>query len=263
MSGRLAGKKAFITGSATGIGRAAAELFSSEGAMVAVIDINESLANETVAAIEASGGKAIFVKTDITDEENVKAAVNTVNQAFDGIDILYNCAGGSIVDDAPIDTVDMDKVFDFTIGLDLKGSMLCARHILPIMKAAEGGAIVNMASVAALQGNFPAHIYSAAKGGIISFTRSLAGRYSRNNVRTNAICPGVVMSDRVKNRFGETQQKSDSAQARSVGGKMTNRHPFSVGEPIDIARIALFLASDDARMINGGIIPAEGGLSAY
>ncbi|MBV1906472.1 MAG: SDR family oxidoreductase [Pseudomonadales bacterium] len=263
MTGRLQGKKAFVTGSGTGIGRAAAELFAAEGAMVAVIDINAQMAADTAAAIEAAGGRSIAIQTDITDESSVKDAVSKVNESFGGIDVLYNCAGGSIVEDEPIDQVDMDKVFDHTIGLDLKGSMLCARHILPIMKANDGGAIVNMASVAALQGNFPAHIYSAAKGGIISFTRSLAGRYSRNNIRSNAICPGVVLSDRVKDRFGEQQGKKDSVQARSVGGSMTQRHPFSVGEPIDIARIALFLASDEARMINGAIIPAEGGLSAY
>lgn len=263
MSQRLQGKRVFMTGSGTGIGRVAAGLFAAEGASVAVVDVNEALAKETVARIEAAdSGRVQSIVADVTDEESVEAAVHAVMQTFGGIDVLYNCAGGSIAADAPIDEVDMN-VFDHTIQLDLKGTMLCCRHVLPHMREAGGGTIINMGSVAGLRGNFPAHVYSAAKGAVIAFTRSLAGQYSRDNIRTNAICPGVVLTDRVKERFGEQMQRTDTAQAQSVTDRSANRHPFSIGEPVDIAQIALFLASDESRMINGAIIPADGGLTAY
>lgn len=106
-------------------------------------------------------------------------------------------------------------------------------------------------------------IYSTAKGGVISLTRSLAGQYYRDNIRANAICPGVIMTDRVKERFGNNLQGGNSDQAKMIGALGMSRHPFGVGEPQDIANIALFLASDESRMINGVSVPAEGGMSAY
>ena len=119
-----------------------------------------------------------------------------------------------------------------------------------------------MSSVAALRG-FPAHVYVAAKGGIISFTRALAGEYAKNGIRANAICPGLVKTDRVLQRLGNPNDpNAGSPQSQAIKGQF-RRYPFSVGEPEDIARIALFLASDEARMITGAIIPADGGLSAY
>jgi NAD(P)-dependent dehydrogenase (short-subunit alcohol dehydrogenase family) len=121
---------------------------------------------------------------------------------------------------------------------------------------------VNMSSVAALRG-FSAHVYVAAKGGIISFTRALAGEYAKNGIRANAICPGLVKTDRVLQRVGNPDDPSTgSPQAQALKGQL-GRYPFSVGEPEDIAQIALFLASNASRMITGAIIPADGGLSAY
>src|SRR5262249_55889258 len=126
-----------------------------------------------------------------------------------------------------------------------------------------GGAIVNMSSVAALRGSFAGHVYVAAKGGIIAFTKALAGEYAQDNVRANAICPGLVLTDRVKQRFGDDPDTPAPTPQGQVIKAQFKRYPFSVGQPEDIARIALFLASDEARMITGAIIPADGGLSAY
>jgi NAD(P)-dependent dehydrogenase (short-subunit alcohol dehydrogenase family) len=148
------------------------------------------------------------------------------------------------------------------MSLDLLGTFHCCRHWIPELTKSGGGAIVNMSSVAGLRG-FPAHVYVVAKGGIISFTRAVAGEYAKNGIRANAICPGLVKTDRVIQRFGNPDEpNSGSPQAQALKGPL-RRYPFSVGEPEDIARIALFLASDEARMITGAIIPADGGLSAY
>jgi NAD(P)-dependent dehydrogenase (short-subunit alcohol dehydrogenase family) len=168
---------------------------------------------------------------------------------------------GSVVQDAPVTDVDM-SVWQHTISLDLLGTFHCCRHGIPELTKNGGGAIVNMSSVAALRG-FPAHVYVAVKGGIISLMRARAGEYAKNGIRANAICPGLVKTDRVLQSFGNPHDpNSGSAQAQAIKGQF-RRYPFSVGEPEDIARIALFLASDEARMITGAIIPADGGLSAY
>ena len=213
------------------------------------------------ATVRDSGGDATFVETDVTKEESVRSAIERTVNRFGKLDILYNCAGGSIVEDAPVTDVEM-FVWQHTMSLDLLGTFHCCRHGIPELSKSGGGAIVNMSSVAALRG-FPAHVYVAAKGGIISFTRALAGEYAKNGIRANAICPGLVKTDRVLQRFGNPDDpNSGSPQAQAIKGQF-RRYPFSVGEPEDIARIALFLASDEARMITGAIIPADGGLSAY
>ena len=153
-------------------------------------------------------------------------------------------------------------VWQHTISLDLLGPFNCCRHGIPELIRAGGGAIVNMSSVAALRG-FPAHVYVAAKGGIISLTRALAGQYAKNWIRANAICPGLVKTDRVLQRFGDPDDPNSGTPQAQAMKRQFQRYPFSVGEPEDIARIALFLASDEARMITGAIVPADGGLSAY
>ena len=131
--------------------------------------------------------------------------------------------------------------------------MLCCRHVIPHLIRAGGGSIVNSSSVVALQGGHPMHIYSAAKGAILSFTRAIAGTYAKQRVRANAICPGIVLSERIQRRFG----------ANAEGATLRDDHPFATGRPVDIANIALFLASDESKMITGAVIAADGGLSAY
>ena len=154
-------------------------------------------------------------------------------------------------------------VWQHTISLDLLGMFHCCRHGIPELIKASGGAIVNMSSVAALRGSFPGHVYVAAKGAIISLTKGVAGEYAKYGIRANAIAPGLVKTDRVIQRFGDpSDPTTGSPQAQAVKAQL-KRYPFSVGEPEDIARIALFLVSDEARMITGVTIPADGGLSSY
>jgi NAD(P)-dependent dehydrogenase (short-subunit alcohol dehydrogenase family) len=258
---RLQGKVAFITGAGSGIARAAARLFAQEGARIAVAELKPELGRAAEQAVREGGGDAFFIETDVTKEESVKNSIQQTVSHFGKLDVLYNCAGGSIAQDAPVTDVDM-FVWQHTISLDLLGCFLCCRHGIPELTKAGGGAVVNMSSVAALRG-FQGHVYAAAKGGIISLTRSLAGQYARNGIRANAICPGLVKTDRVLQRFGDPNDLSSGTPQVQALKRQFQRHPFSVGEPEDIARIALFLASDEARMITGAIIPADGGLSAY
>jgi len=254
--GRLDGKVAVITGAGSGIARAATQIFTREGARVVVAEINEELGRSSAAE---AGENAVFHHTDVTDEASVKSVMDFAFDTFGKIDILHNCAGGSVVEDTTVTDVDME-VWDRTMSLDLKGPFLCCRHGIPKLQASGGGSVINMSSVVALRGNHPAQVYVAAKGAIISLTRSLAGSYSNDGIRVNAICPGLIKTDRIKSRL-----PGEGHNAAKAGGSTESfmSYPFGVGEPEDIANIALFLASDESRMVNAAIIPAEGGISAY
>ena len=255
MMGLLQGKVAFITGAGSGIARAAARLFALEGAEVVIAEIKPELGRSSEHDVRNAGGEALFIETDLTKEESVKSAIHQVVARYRALNILYNCAGGSITQDAPVTDVDM-AVWQHTMSLDLLGTFLCCRHGIP--ELIKPGAIVNISSGAALQGVYKGHVYTAAKGAILSFTRALAGQYARHGIRANAICPGLTVTERVIRMFGDPRKASDSPQRA-----MLEKYPFSVGDPEDIANIALFLSSDKARMITGATIAADGGTSAY
>lgn len=258
---RLAGRVALISGAGAGIGLAAAELFAREGAKIVIAEVDHASGAAAEARVRAQGGEARFVATDVTDAASVAAAVATGERAFGKLDILFNCAGGSISADAPLGKVDIEAVWGETMRRDLFGTLQCCHHAIPAIVRAGGGAVVNMSSGAALRGASPAHIYSAAKGGILSLTRALAGTYATSNVRVNAICAGRILTERILARFGTpdapTPDEDQQADTR------VKEYPFWVGKPQDIANIALFLASDESRMITGAAIPADGGRSAY
>jgi NAD(P)-dependent dehydrogenase (short-subunit alcohol dehydrogenase family) len=252
---RLAGKVAVISGAGTGIAKAAAKIFAREGAKVVVAELNQETGAATASEI---GEAALFVPTDVTNENSVEATMARAVEHFGGLHVLFNCAGGSVPEDSVVTEVDL-SVWDRTIPLDLKGSFLCCRFGIPRIIECGGGAVVNVSSAVALRGNHPAHIYSAAKGGLISLTQSLAGAYSEQGVRSNVICPGMIATDRIKSRSaGQGPNHRRSALVSSW-----KAYPFGSGEAEDIANIALFLASGEARMINGATIPADGGISAY
>jgi NAD(P)-dependent dehydrogenase (short-subunit alcohol dehydrogenase family) len=253
---RLAGRAALITGGAWGIGRAAAELFSREGAKVAIADIDAAAGADIAATLGAH-----FIHTDVSDEASVQAAVAATEAKFGKLDLLFNCAGGSISADAPLGKVDVATVWAKTMQLDLLGTIHCCQHGIPAIVRAGGGAVVNMSSGAALRGASPAHIYTAAKGGILSLTRALAGTYAKDNVRVNAICAGRILTERILARYG-TPDAPKPAEDQNADARVKD-YPFWVGTPRDVAGIALFLASDESRMITGAAIPADGGRSAY
>ncbi len=252
---------AFLVGGGAGIAKACATLFAREGAKIIVAEINAETGQATADSVVAQGGEAIFVKMDVTVEKAVAAAVAAGVAKFGKIDTLLNSAGGSLPEDSPIDEVDM-AVWDRTMVLDLKGTMLACRHVIPQIVAAGGGAVVNMSSGAGLRGANPAHIYTAAKGAIISLTRTMAGTYARNNIRVNCICAGRTNTERVRSTYG-MPGKPGSAPDRQNVVEQLKTYPFWMGEPEDIAAVALFLASDESRMITGAAIPADGGRSAY
>ena len=256
-------KVAVIAGGAQGIGRAAASMFAVEGAKIAVIDIDLAGATAAAQAVLDAGGEALAVRADATDEDSVAAAFERAVAHFGKVDVLLNTAGGSIPKDAPLADVDLDDVWSYTMNLDVRGTMLCCRHALRHMLALETrGTIVNMSSGAALRGSSSSHVYTAAKGAIVSLTRVLAGTYARHGIRVNAICSGRINTERIRQTYGIPGQPGKTHDPMSVDEQI-KVYPFWFGEPEDMAAIALFLASDESRMITGASIPADGGRSAY
>ncbi|MBW6400455.1 SDR family oxidoreductase [Roseomonas sp. HJA6] len=262
MPPRLDNKVAFITGAGIGgIGAASAAAFAREGARVAVCDILPERGEATVDEIRAIGGEAIFVQADVSKDDEVRAAIGRTVAQFGALHVLMCSAGGSIAEDDFIADVDL-SVFEHTMRLDLLGTMLACRHAIPEIAKAGGGSIVNMSSGAALRGASPAHVYTAAKGAIISLTRALAGTYAKEGVRVNAIAAGRILSKRILDSIGAPGQAGPVPDRQDAAGRLKD-YPFWVGGPEDIASIALFLASEESKMITGATIPADGGRSAY
>ena len=260
-AGRLAGRVVLVVGGGTGIGEAGARTFAREGAAVAVADIDRQAAGTVAESIAAGGGTAAAFEADVRSDDSIAALVRSVETRFGGLHCLFNCAGGSLPDDAPVVDVDL-SVWDRTMGLDARGVVLCCRHVIPAIIRAGGGTVVNMSSGAALRGSGKAHIYAAAKGAVVSLTRTLAGTYARDNVRVNAICSGRVNTERIRRTYGVPGRPGASADAMQVDEQIKT-YPFWFGEPEDIASVALFLLSAESRMITGAAIPADGGRSAY
>lgn len=248
--GRLAGKIAFITGAGSGIGRSAAELFAREGAAVAVADINHVAGDETAHLVERAGAQGIAITTDVTDPESVRNAIRRSVAAFGRLDIIYNNAGGSTARDASAVEAPLDE-FWRVIKVDLFGTFLGCRFGIPELIKTGGGSVINMASNVALMG-FPGRdCYTAAKGGVLAMTRSLAVTYAPQKVRVNAIAPSVTKTERVVKLMAQ-----DSQVAR-IG----ESHLLGLGEPLDVAYAALYLASDESRVTTGSCLLVDSGIT--
>lgn len=259
--GQFDGKVAFLTGAGSGIARASSRMFAEEGARVVIAELKAELGQATEKAIRDAGGQAVFIETNVTQDDSVRDAVRKAVEQYGRLDVLVNCAGGSILEDNTVTEVDL-SVWDYTINLDLKGTFLCCRHAIPEIVRSGGGAVVNMTSWLGLIGAPWRNVYSTAKGGIISLTKTLAGEFAHRGVRVNAIAPGPVRTERNLRKYGATPPPNPTP-AMQYRIRLAERYPYSTGQPEDIANIILFLTSEKSRMINGAIIPADGGRSAY
>jgi len=245
---RLTGRKALVTGAASGIGRATAHRLASEGAAVFCADIAAEGAEETAKSISASGGTAFSGGVDVADLAACKAVVEKAAAAHGGLDLLANVAG--IL--RPGHTLEQDPgTFDLTISINLAGTFYMCRSALPKLLDA-GGAIVNIASAAALQGVPYSAAYCASKAGVMGLTKSLASEYSRRNVRVNCICPGGVVTPMTEAGF--PVEGIDPA----LMARITPQMP-SIGQPEDIAALVAYLASDEAKFMTGSAITIDGG----
>jgi NAD(P)-dependent dehydrogenase (short-subunit alcohol dehydrogenase family) len=261
--GKLDGKVAFLTGAGAGIAKASALALAREGAKVAIAEINAGTGRATETEVRKAGGEALFVETDATQDESVKRAIEATVSNLGRLDVLLNCAGGSLQEDLPVHQMDL-AVWQRTIALNLLHPFLVCRHGIPHLIRAGGGSIINITSHLGLMGSIkPA--YAATKGGIIAFTKTLAAQYVDHHIRANAIAPGSVRTERQIKRYEnkewmESEKTSAAARERMIAQKL---YPYSVSEPADIAAIALFLASDESRTLTGTTIAADGGRSSY
>jgi NAD(P)-dependent dehydrogenase (short-subunit alcohol dehydrogenase family) len=248
----LAGRAAFVTGGAQGIGRAIVERLIAEGARVAFVDVDEAEAAHAVAGIGA-GDRVLFVPCDVTSEAAVEAAISATLARFGSLDVLVNNAGVNSYGDATSMTeADWDRVF----SVDLKAAWLCAKHALPALIASGHGAIVNISSIHAtltIPGMFP---YGAAKAGLLGLTRSLALDYGPRNVRVNAVCPGYVRTRLV-------QEWLDMQDDPAIEQRIAELQPLGrIGEPAEVASLVAYLASDEASYLTGATFSIDGGMGA-
>ena len=244
---RLEGKVALITGAGTGIGRATAILFAGEGARVAIAEINPAAGEETA---HLAGNGAIAISTDVTEPESLERAIRATVDKFGGLHVLHNNAGGSTAADNTAVEAPLDE-FWRAIKLDLYGTFLGCRFGIPELVKAGGGSVINMSSNVALMGVPGRDCYTAAKGGIAAITRSLAVAYAPQKVRVNAIAPSATMTERVKRLVaGNTALQ-----------KLADSHLLGLIEPEDIANTALYLASDEARLVTGQVLPVDSGVT--
>jgi len=251
--GRLDGKVALITGAGKGMGRVAAELFAAEGARVAVADRIRADGEEAVAAIEAGGGTAVFVPVDVSDATEVAAMVAATVAAFGGLHVLYNNAGIFPADDGGA-TETPESTWDTVMEVNLKGVWLGCKYGIPAMLESGGGSIINVASFVALMGAATAQIaYTASKGGVLSMTREIAVEYARQGIRANALCPGPIETALLAELMSDPARR----QRRLVHIPMGR-----LGRAEELAKAALFLASDDASFMTGAQLVVDGGITA-
>ncbi|MEG0383544.1 MAG: SDR family NAD(P)-dependent oxidoreductase [Solibacillus sp.] len=243
---RFQDKVAIVTGSGKGIGKAIVQKMALEGALVTVTDLNKQTCEETAMEINQSGGKAIAVEGDVSKSEDVRRIVEETIEAYGKIDILVNNAG--IVKDIRLEDMKEDD-WDKVIDVCLKGAFLCAKYVSPYMNEQKYGKIINISSRAYL-GNPGQANYSSAKAGIIGLTRSLAKELGKNNINVNAVAPGLIETDAVRNH--PKYEKIKELQKKDTPIKR-------IGLPDDVANAVLFFASDDAAYISGDILHVTGG----
>jgi NAD(P)-dependent dehydrogenase (short-subunit alcohol dehydrogenase family) len=250
---RLGGKVALITGAGNGMGRCAAELFASEGARIVVADFDEQLGLDAVTAITDAGGEAAFVKVDVSHDDQVAAMVAFAVERFGGLHVLYNNAGIFPADDGGV-TETPESTWERVMDVNLKGVWLGCKHGIPALLSSGGGSIVNVASFVAIVGAATAQIaYTASKGGVLAMTRELAVEYARQGIRANALCPGPIQTQLLEELLADPERRAR---------RMVHIPMGRLGTAEELAKAALFLASDDASFMTGAALVVDGGITA-
>lgn len=250
---RLAGKVALITGAGSGIGRESALLFAAEGAKVAVVDVNAETATAVTAEIKAAGGEALAVQADVSSTADNERMVKETEAAFGALNVLFLNAGVMLNgDDDAVNTG--EDTWDRTMAINLKGVFLGCKFGIPALRRAGGGSVINTASFVALLGAAtPQLAYTASKGGVLSMTRELAVIHARENIRVNSLCPGPLRTELLM-KFLNTEEKKQRRLVHVPMGRF--------GEAAEMAKAALFLASDDSSYLTGTDFQVDGGITA-
>lgn len=254
---KMEGKIALVTGGGNGIGQAACLAFAREGARVMVVDIDADAAEKTAADIRAAGGEAGFFQADVSQSSQVQAYVEHTMKTYGRIDSFFNNAGieGKV---SPLAEYDEDN-WDRVISINLKGTFLGLRHVLPVMIAQKKGTIINTSSVAGTVGAPNMAAYSASKHAIIGLTKTAAGEVGRQGVRVNAVCPGPINTRMMRSLEGMINPAEPTAVAK---GNIARNPMGRYGEADEIARIVVFLASDESDYVNGAAWLIDGGRTA-
>lgn len=256
MGNRVKGKVAIVTGAASGIGQATAELLASEGASVVVADMNAEGAERVAAGIRAAGGRAVAQPTDVSKEADIRRMVERAVSEFGGLHILHNnaamTAGHEHANDLDLLTMTVEY-WDRSFSVNLRGAMLGAKHAIPVMIAGGGGAIVNTSSNQSLAGDLSQFAYSAAKAGVNALTRSIATTYGRRGIRCNTVSPGHI----------ETASSKASVSPEMGAAIVSNNLIPRAGRAEDLAHAVLYLVSDESSFVTGQLISIDGGQMAH
>ena len=250
---RLENKVALITGAGSGIGRETALLFSSEGARVVVADVNDSGGQAVVEELRSAGGEAVYVHADVSKAAEAEAMIRAAEESFGRLDVLFNNAGISHPNDDDAVATE-EEVWDLTMNINLKGVFLGCKYGIPALRRAGGGSIINTASFVAILGAAtPQLAYTASKGGVLAMTRELAVIHARESIRVNALCPGPLRTELLM-KYLDTEEKRQRRLVHIPMGRF--------GEAREIARAALFLASDESSFTTGATFLVDGGITA-
>jgi len=249
---RLKDKVALVTGSSQGLGLAIARRFALEGARVFLGDIQEEAGRDAAAELTSQGAKAWFVRLDVSDEESWKAALATLIERGERLDVLVNNAGINIR--KPIEEMTVEEL-DRMLAVNVRGPFLGIKHALPLMRQNGGGSIINMGSVCSLIGHkFTPEAYTTVKGAVSQLTRSVAVRYAKDNIRANVLCPSTVETPLVQEVMKDPERRKERVGEVPLG---------RLADMEDVASAALYLASDEATFINGVTFPVDGGVTAW
>lgn len=251
---RLKAKVAVITGAGRGIGRAAAELFAREGASVVLAELEEDPGRDAERVIRGSGGEVTFIRTDVSNSDDVQALFAATEEKYGALHVLYNNASIFLGrEDGPVTNLP-EATWDKIVGVNLRGLFLCCKYGIPLIIKSRGGSVINTGSSASIMGIPGCDAYTAAKGATVTLTRSMAVEYAPKNVRVNCIAPAGIDTEMLRESSLDNPDFDEEAFfAKAPMGRY--------GAPEEVAKIALFLASDESSYVNGAVVVADGGIT--